>query len=122
MTDHIRVAPSNSLIFISDTAKFWATDIVDATTFVANSRCISVGCLMWQDGETDVTLGLAADVGAEAAAPDFDGFIETPSRKVMVSTVEHDVLLTCDVPEMRTRVRIWLNRPWQPDEVVIGLG
>ncbi len=122
MTGHIRVAPSNSLIFISDTAEFWPTYNIDATPIVANTKCISVVCLMWQDGETDVTLGLAAALGAQAAAPDFDGFIETPSRKVMVSTVEHDVLLTSDVPDSRTRVRIWLNRPQEPDDVVIGLG
>ena len=122
MTVQVRVAPSNSLIFISDTAEFWPTYNVDATPIVANDKCVSVVCLMWQDGETDVTLGLAAALGAQTAAPDFDGFIETPSYKVMVSTVEHDVILTCDVPETRTRVRIWLNRPKEPDDVVIGLG
>ncbi|WP_341989387.1 hypothetical protein [Azorhizobium sp. AG788] len=122
MTVQIRVAPSNSLIFISDTADFWPTYNVDATPIVANDKCISVVCLMWQDGETDVTLGLADALGAQTPTPDFDGSIETPSRKVMVSTVEHDVLLEHEVPETRTRVRIWLNRPQEPDEVLIGLG
>jgi len=118
----VRIAPSNSLIFISDSAKFWATDIVDATLIVANDKCISVGCLMWQDGETEVMMALVADFRARTAAPDFDGVIDTPSGTVMVSTVEHDVILTHAVATPRTRVRIWVNDPREPDEVLIGLG
>ncbi len=32
----VRIAPSNSLIFISDSADFWPTYNVDATPIVAN--------------------------------------------------------------------------------------
>lgn len=88
----------------------------------AKADLSSVGCLMWQDGETEVMMALVADFRARTAAPDFDGVIDTPSGTVMVSTVEHDVILTHAVATPRTRVRIWLNRPQEPDEVLIGLG
>ncbi|WP_341989390.1 hypothetical protein [Azorhizobium sp. AG788] len=67
-------------------------------------------------------MALVADFRARTAAPDFDGVIDAPSGTVMVSTVEHDVILTHAVATPRTRVRIWLNRPQEPDDVVIALG
>jgi hypothetical protein len=75
---------------------------------------------MFQDGETEVTLGSAREVGPENFAA-FDGLLETPNRAVVVSTVEGDTVLEARVPRLMTRIRIWVNRPREPDRVVIGL-
>ena len=121
MTQYRRLAPPNSLIFIAGTHKVQPPTGLEFQTIAADARCISVACLMWQDGETLVRLGDAQDLKQEAA-PAFDEMLETPNQIVRVSTVERETILEQKVPEMRTRVRLWINRPSEPDEVVIGLG
>jgi hypothetical protein len=75
---------------------------------------------MWQDGETDVTLGLAREVDP-VAMPAFDGPLETPSRLVVIWTVEGKIVLKASVQDTHTRIRIWVNHPREPDRVIIGL-
>lgn len=76
---------------------------------------------MYQDGDTEVTLGLAHEVNSKGR-PIFDGFLETPNRKVNVETAEGDMLLQTEVPSESTRVRIWTNALREPDKIVVGLG
>lgn len=121
MTQYRRLAPPHSLIFIAGTNKVQPPAGLEFDTIAADARCISVACLMWQDGETLVRLGDAQDL-KQGEAPAFDGMLETPNQIVLVSTVEREIILEQKVPEMRTRVRLWINSPSEPDEVVIGLG
>jgi len=120
MIKSIRIAPSNSLLFISDPNGGEAPDPVRGALVLSTPSCISVACLMWQDGETEVSLG--SDVGVhENWIVAFDGMLETPNRSVVVSTVEGNAVLEAHVPGTRTRVRIWLNRLSEPDRVAIEL-
>ena len=73
------------------------------------------------DGETEVSLGDAAAVNPGQAAA-FDGNLETPTRAVIVSTSEAETVLRMTVTSPVTRVRIWVNRPVEPDNVIVGLG
>ena len=83
--------------------------------------CVAFGCLMEQDGPTELTIGLAEQVGSPNL-PAFDGLIETPLRIVVIFTAENQPVLHAGVPGIRTRLRIWTNHPTEPDKVVIGLG
>jgi hypothetical protein len=76
---------------------------------------------MEQDGPTEFVLGQAYEVDP-GSRPAFDGQLETPNRAVVVSTVERDSLLGDGVPTKRTRVRVWVNHPTEPDKVIVGLG
>jgi hypothetical protein len=87
---------------------------------LATTSCVSIACLMWQDGQTEVTLGPIREVDTGEIAA-FDGMLETPHRVVVVSTVEGDTVVRTVVPDTHTRLRIWLNRPKEPDKVVIGV-
>ena len=116
-----RLAPVNSLIFIAGGHRVRPPDGLELQTIAADAHCISVACLMWQDGETLVGLGDALDL-QRPEVPAFDGMLETPDQTVLVSTVEREVILEQKVPDTRTRVRLWINSPSEPDEVVIGLG
>jgi hypothetical protein len=116
----VRIAPTNSLLFISDRNGGIGPEFLAGRLILSTSSCISVGCLMWQDGETEVTLGLAREVDPGVVAA-FDGPLETPNRVVVVWTVEGEIVLKASVPATRTRVRIWVNRPAEPDRVVVGL-
>lgn len=88
---------------------------------LSTPSCISVGCFPEIDGETEITLGPASEVGLNRLS-DFTGNLETPDRAVIVSTVEGDTLLDAKVPTSSTRVRIWLSHPRWPDKVIVGLG
>jgi hypothetical protein len=74
------------------------------------------------DGETDVTLGAAQDVSPGDDRPALDATLDTPSRSVVIGTVERDVILASQVSDTKTRVRIWVNHPTEPDKVIVGLG
>jgi len=122
MTVHrsIRVAPPNSIVFISDPDGGEAPEPVWGAMILATPSCISVECFPEVDGETEITLGSAIEVDT-GDLPAFTGTLETPNRAVVVSTVEQDTLLEARVPGTRTGVRVWLNHPRWPDKVTIGL-
>jgi hypothetical protein len=121
MAKFARVAPPNSLLFISDSSDGLGPEFIPGQLILSSPSCISVGCFMWQDGQTDVTLGDAHEVDPGGSAA-FDGLLDTSSRAVVVWTVERETIFDTPVPNSRTRVRIWVNRPVEPDKVIIGLG
>jgi len=86
----------------------------------STSSCIAVGCLPFIDGETDVTLGETSAVDP-GGVPVFDGNLDTPNRRVVVSTVEWDTLLEIEVSDIRAHVKIWTNHPQWPDKVIVGV-
>jgi len=121
MPNSLKISPPNSMLFVSDISGGKTPEIVRGKRIWSTPSCVALGCLMEQDGPTDVTLGLASEV-ALPERPAFDGVIETPSRVVVVSTTEHRQVLRAEVSDARTRLRIWVNHPSEPDRVVLGLG
>jgi len=121
MRQSIRIRPLNSILFIEDVEGGQVPEITRNERLWFTPSCICIGCLMEQDGETEVTLGASNEIDI-GAPPVFDGFLETPGREVVVSTVEGKKLLCMPVSEIRTRVRIWANRAIEPDRVLVGLG
>lgn len=109
------------MIVISDLDGGVPPEPVLGPLILATSSCITVGCLAEMDGETEITLG-AADSVAPKGPPAFDEDLETPSGAVVVSTVAYEEVLRTSTPTPRTRVRIWINHPREPDRIVIGLG
>jgi hypothetical protein len=120
MSISIKVAPSNSLIGISDADKGVVPDSIPETGIAATESCILVACLPEVDGDTEITLGLAREVDP-GDSPVFDGQLATPSGVVKVFTVEWRPLMEAPVSTASTRVRIWKNRPRFADEVIIGV-
>jgi len=121
MRHSVKIAPPNSLLFISDPVGGVVPEWKRGAQILSSPSCISFGCMAFMDGETEVTLGAGREVDP-GGIPAFDGVLETPNRAVVVSTVERKTILDASVPDRRTRVRIWGNRPTEPDQVIIGLG
>lgn len=90
-------------------------------SFVSTPSCVIVDVLMSQDGPTKITLD-DASAFAKRGKPAWTGYLETPKGHVGVWTIEWDEVLSMDVPTKLTRIRIWTNRPREPDEVYIGVG
>jgi hypothetical protein len=76
---------------------------------------------MFADGETEVTLGSSDEVDP-GELPAFDATLETPNRAVVISTVEDETVFSAKVPNVETRVRIWVNHSTEPDRIIFGLG
>ncbi|MET0724515.1 MAG: hypothetical protein ABWY64_27310 [Tardiphaga sp.] len=112
----------NSLIFIHGSSD-WVTPIpVDGQPVWWTSSCVATACYPEQDGPTEIVLGNVSEVGP-LGAPVFEGMVETPQRKVSVTTVADDrPVLSVGVSTLRTRVRIWHSHPRWPERVTIGLG
>lgn len=121
MSQSRRIAPPNSLLFIEDISGGEAPYPVRGAQVLATPSCVSIACLAFMDGETEIVLGAAAEVdpgGPQA----FDGIIATPSHTLVVTTVENEKILETTVPGFRTRVRVWTNRAREPDRVIVGVG
>lgn len=117
----VRSFPENSIVFISDGYGGKSPPHMYGALVSFNETCISVGCYPSDDGATEFSLGKAAELKAEGEVV-FDGTIETPTRSLMISTVSGEILLSQAVLETRTRVRIWVNHPKWPDQIMIGWG
>ena len=111
----------NGLVGIEDFVGGVAPDWVDGRPVLASGSCVLVRCRHEIDGETELTLGAAADIVAEGE-PVFDGTIATPSRELMISDVLGAPLLRAPVDADATRVRVWVNHPVWPDRVTVAWG
>ena len=73
------------------------------------------------DGDTRITIGCIQNEGIGEYLV-FDGQLQTTSRVVSVEIVPGKMILKQNVPNGSTRIRIWVNHPVTPNDVVIGLG
>ncbi|WP_341989386.1 hypothetical protein [Azorhizobium sp. AG788] len=116
-----RLSPMNSLILISDSVGKTPPNFVIGEPISASEESVAISVLMCFDGETQVTFGLASEA-ARDGRPDFDGHLNTPTHEVVVWTVEWEKIFVQRVAGARTRIRIWLNRRQEPDDIVITVG
>lgn len=121
----IKYTPPNSIVFITDTdggvvpsPENWTNELVHAS-----STCVCVVCYPEIDGETELMLGSVDEV-TTALGLDlvFDGLIATPTKEVMVSDVYVKRLLQTRVPDLQTRIRVWVDHPRWPKKVIVGWG
>lgn len=94
----------------------------DMRGVVASDDCINVSAIPWNEGETTITLGQIEELPPQAEPPGFDGVLNTPEYHVELFDANIPEILSMGVTSTRTRVRIWMNRPRCPDEVIIALG
>lgn len=120
MSSSSRVAVPNAIILISDVGGGTAPDLMRGALVASTPSCIAVGCMSDCNGETEVTIGPAREV-ASRESPAFEGELTTPNHEVAVRTVLNEMILQAHVRYPRTRVRIWVNHPSEPDKVIIGL-
>lgn len=83
--------------------------------------CIAIGLRSFMDGMTEIMFA-GRDYYSPAAEPQFDGFIEAPSRRLGVFTTENERVGQSDVSDLRTRIRIWIDHPIEPDKIDVVFG
>jgi hypothetical protein len=89
---------------------------------VASHDCINVSALPWNEGETAITLGRFEELPPQALSPTFDGVLNTPEYRVDLFDANIPKILSIEVPDARTRVRVWMNRSLCPDKVIVAVG
>ena len=117
-----KVAPPYSLVIVEDAGggSFPDPETLRHSPIVATDSCIAIGCLMAQDGETEITLGPTRQVDS-GSPPAFQGTLNTPTGRVAVRTVLLTTILEMSVPLPTTAIRVWVNHPTEPDKVIVGV-
>ena len=115
------IRPAYSQVVICDpTGKvevpLWKRDV----PFVASDTCILFMCYPEIDGPTEVTFGTVGDVRIHEN-PICERMLKTPGRQIAVETAEGDGIFRMPTKGTETLVRIWSNRSWLPDKVIIGV-
>jgi hypothetical protein len=120
MTDKsVRVAVPNGVIFITDSRGGTPPVPVRGAMVLSTPSCVAVGCMIDCEGLTDIRV---TDGEPQfSSLPLFQGSLETPSRAIVIWAVGGEKLLEVDVAREVTQLRIWVNHPTEPDEVVIGI-
>lgn len=120
MSSSSRIAVPNAIILVSDIGGGMAPNLMRGALVASTPSCIAVGCMSDCNGETELTLGPVKEVSLREI-PVFEGELTTPNHKVAVRTVLNEIVLQAPVLHSRTKVRIWVNHPSEPDKVIIGL-
>jgi hypothetical protein len=114
------VSPPYSIILIVDPSDGEIPSSLNGGLVAATPSCIAVGTRAEDDGLTRISLGSAAELdhGDQLV---FEGKIDTPTQKVCVRSVLGVRWLELAVSERQTAVRVWVNDPREPDQIVIGI-
>lgn len=118
----ISVAPQYVSFYVAGSRDVDVPIAYGADGVFGTGECLVVTCLYWNDGETRITLGSFDELPPKSEPARFDGIIDTPQRKVLLFDVNMPEILSMNVPDTQTRLRIWTNHPTEPDDVVIALG
>ena len=120
MTVRISLAPPNLLILIVGAEKYEVPSSMKGGAIAQTMSCIAVGCFPEIDGQTSIILEKINESEREFA-PSFVGFIETPSCLVEVKTILGKTFLQIPVLHEATKIIIWTNDKFEPDEIIIGV-
>lgn len=93
----------------------------DEVTIPSTPDCVSIPTQNWGDGETVFEVGEASEI-ALSTAPAFDGMLNTPDMKLLFFDANVDNFATIPLPTARTRIRVWIDHPREPEHVVVAWG
>ena len=114
------ICPSNSLVIVSGGGPVDVPEDKPIEPVAASPSCLLVACMPEVDGDTELTMGSAAEVDP-GYAPGFVGQLQTPRLRILVETVDDEIVFDQPVRSAVTQVRIWFSHPRWPDKVAIGV-
>ena len=94
---------------------------MDRPGIFSSPDCIKVPALYWNDGDTSVTFGPILEI-TETRDPDFDGILNTPNNELILFDAIEPEFASAKVPSTKTRIRVWIDHPIEPENVVIAWG
>lgn len=90
-------------------------------TIPSTPDCISIPCIYWNDADTNFTVGEASEL-AMPMPPTFDGILNTPDKRLVFFDANVPSFASLPVTTVKTRIRIWIDHPTQPEHVVVAWG
>lgn len=115
----ITLSPSNSVVLIEDVGGGQIPLSMNGASIAWTSSVIAVGCRMIADGPSTFRIGAGRMIDP-GYLPKFDGYLDTPSGHLIVSTITGHPILSAKVSASKTRMRIWTNDTTAPDLILIG--
>lgn len=113
------VAPAHSLILVEDILGGNPPSSFSSTVASTDS-CVAVACKPETDGLTHIKLSHNRDLNMPNA-PAFNDFLQIPSRRLAVHTIDGKSLLETTVSSNVIRLRVWTNDASEPDEITLGI-
>jgi hypothetical protein len=118
----ITLSVPNAIIFLYDLASknIQVPEYIDNVLVAANEACISVDTQADVDGEVTIKLSNNIDKSdKELCEKVFEGVIDTPGKKLAVSTSEDDRVLEVDVKTNKSQVSVWVDNLDFPGIVLV---
>lgn len=114
----VTLAPPNSIVFVADpTHDHKIAEDLGSALVTSTRSSIAIGTLAQMDGETTIRLD------TRYASPEgilvFDNTLDTPGKRVAVITSSMDEILSMEVSQSRSHVRVWVNDPREPDLILV---
>jgi hypothetical protein len=116
-----KIPPPYSLILVGDPGEGNIPASIDGSLIASTDSCVAVGCRSETDGDTQFVLGDTRDVDP-GGQPIFQGTLKTPGHRIALRSVIGLMILETPVPHDETTIRVWVNDPNEPDQVIVGIG
>jgi hypothetical protein len=117
----ITITPEYLSIYVAGRRNVKIPLHMDRYGIFSSSDCINVPACYWSDGDTNVTFGPILEI-TEVRDPDFDGILNTPNNELILFDAIEPEFASAQVPSAKTRIRVWIDHPIEPENVVIAWG
>ena len=118
---HLSIAPEYVSFYVAGRRNVRIPTHMDRRGVLSSKDCILIPALYWNDGDTHVTFGPASEI-EEKRKPDFDGILNTPNNEIILFDANNPQFAISRVPSAKTRIRVWMDHPIEPENVVIAWG
>jgi hypothetical protein len=115
----VTVRPPNALVLVVGGRIVDVPISMMGSVVSATRSCIAIGTTHPMDGSVLINLTTTKPNDSATA---YDGLLDTPERKVAVTSVENDVYASVPVAARRSRVRIVVDDPTEPTRVDVYVG
>lgn len=119
MKNEILINPRNSVILIMDRTIGEVPESMNGGLVAATNTCVAIGTLSEFDGKTRIILSDNIEEIECSKYKVFEGFIDTPSKILSISSILDEPLLESSVPGSRTKIFVCVNDEFEPDDIQV---
>lgn len=117
----ITITPEYLSIYVAGRRNVQIPVHMDKRGIFSSPECINVPALYWNTGDTHVTFGPILEI-METREPDFDGMLSTPNNELILFDAIEPEFAIAYVKSTKTRIRVWIDHPSEPENVTIAWG
>ena len=113
------IAPEYVSFYVAGRRNVRIPTHMDRRGVLSSKDCILIPAYYWSDGDTNVTFGSISEMTG-IRKPDFDGILNTPNNELILFDAIEPEFASAHVPSTKTRIRVWIDHPIEPENVVIA--